>query len=378
MTAAIPPAPTAGTTHREEPTMKRWITVSRVAMVCGGVLAVSLTSAGIAGPADASLGREDPYIDLGRGPVWIHEPSGYDPDSAWPLVLLLHGYGSSGAEVESYVQFEPLIDEYGFFYLHPDGTVDTLGFPFWNATDSCCDFFGSGVDDSGYLLALVDEMKNLYNIDDRRVYFIGHSNGGFMSYRMACDHPETIAAIASLAGATFDDPADCTPAAPVHVLQIHGTADSVILYGGGQIFGVPYPGAVETVETWATYDGCELIGETLSPLDLDASIPGDETVVTQYATECEPGGSAELWAIVGGSHSPVLSENFSTLVIEFLLSHPKPDDCPADFDGDRDVDTADLLFLLAAWGTPDGDVDGDADTDTADLLALLAAWGECP
>jgi hypothetical protein len=52
--------------------------------------------------------------------------------------------------------------------------------------------------------------------------------------------------------------------------------------------------------------------------------------------------------------------------------------CPADFDDDGDVDTADLLFLLGAWGTPDGDVDGDGDTDTGDLLALLAAWGECP
>jgi len=358
--------------------MKRRITVSRVAMVCGGALALSLTCAGIAGPADGPPNLEDPYIDLGRGPVWIHEPSAYDPDIAWPLVLLLHGYGSSGAGQESYMQFEPLIDEYGFFYLHPDGTVDTNGFPFWNATDACCDFYDTGVDDSGYLLALIEEMKNLYNIDDRRVYFIGHSNGGFMSYRMACDHAETVAAIASLAGVTFDDPADCTPAAPVHVLQIHGTADSVILYGGGELFGVPYPGAVETVETWATYDGCELISETLPSLDLDASIPGDETVVTQYATECEPGGSAELWTIGGGAHIPVLSEDFSTLVIEFLLSHPKPDDCPADFDDDGDVDTADLLFLLGAWGTPDGDVDVDGDTDTADLLALLAAWGECP
>jgi hypothetical protein len=57
---------------------------------------------------------------------------------------------------------------------------------------------------------------------------------------------------------------------------------------------------------------------------------------------------------------------------------PDECECPADFDDDGDVDTADLLFLLAAWGTPDGDVDGDGDTDTADLLALLAAWGECP
>jgi hypothetical protein len=57
---------------------------------------------------------------------------------------------------------------------------------------------------------------------------------------------------------------------------------------------------------------------------------------------------------------------------------PMPEDCPADFDGDGDVDTADLLHLLGAWGTAGGDVDGDGDTDTADLLALLAAWGECP
>jgi subtilisin family serine protease len=55
-----------------------------------------------------------------------------------------------------------------------------------------------------------------------------------------------------------------------------------------------------------------------------------------------------------------------------------PPFCPADFDGDGDVDTADLLFLLGAWGTPDGDVDGDGDTDTSDLLDLLAAWGSCP
>jgi len=56
----------------------------------------------------------------------------------------------------------------------------------------------------------------------------------------------------------------------------------------------------------------------------------------------------------------------------------QPPECPADFDGDGDVDTADLLFLLGAWGTPDGDLDGDGDTNTFDLLVLLAAWGDCP
>jgi hypothetical protein len=65
-------------------------------------------------------------------------------------------------------------------------------------------------------------------------------------------------------------------------------------------------------------------------------------------------------------------------VVDMGAYEYQPPECPADFDGDGDVDTADLVFLLGAWGTPDGDVDGDGDTDTADLLALLGAWGDCP
>jgi hypothetical protein len=71
---------------------------------------------------------------------------------------------------------------------------------------------------------------------------------------------------------------------------------------------------------------------------------------------------------------PVAHETASAFRVDVIDGNA----CPADFDDDGDVDTADLLFLLGAWGTPDGDVDGDGDTDTADLLALLAAWGECP
>ena len=349
-------------------------------MVFAGVVALSLNSAGIAGPAEGPPALEDPYIDLGRGPVYIHVPSGYDPDIPTPLVLLLHGYGGSGDWQESYMQFGPLVDQYGFFYLHPDGTEDTLGLQFWNASDACCDFYGSGVDDSGYLRALIDEMKSLYNIDDRRVYFVGHSNGGFMSYRMACDNADTVAAIASLAGVTSYDPDDCTPSEPVHVLQIHGTGDNVIYYGGGELLGVPYPGAVETVETWAAYDGCELIGESMPPLNLDANIPGDETLVTQYATECEPGGSAELWTIVGGGHSPALSDDFSRLVIEFLLAHAKPDDCPADVNNSGVVDIDDLFQVLGAWGPCNDcpeDINDSGSVDIDDIFAVLGAWGPC-
>ena len=265
-------------------------------------------------------------IDVGRGPVTVHVPAGYDPGVPAPLVVLLHGYGVTGAQQEQYFKFTPLSDQYGFILTYPDGMIDLLGNRFWNATNACCNFFASGVDDSTYLLDLVTAIEAQLSVDPRRIYSAGHSNGGFMSYRLACDHPGKFAAIASLAGATFANPASCAPVSPVYVLQMHGTLDTTIFYGGGSLLGMSYPGAVATVQQWASFGGCSPVGVPgASNLDLDASIPGAETIVTHYSTGCQPAGSAELWTIVGGSHSPALSSQFGPRVVEFLLAHPKPD-----------------------------------------------------
>jgi polyhydroxybutyrate depolymerase len=258
-------------------------------------------------------------------PAALHVPVGYDPSAPTPLVLLLHGYSSSGALVEAYMAFTPLADQFGFLYLTPDGTVNCLSNRFWSATDACCNFCGSGVDDSGYLRRLIEATESQWNVDPDRVFLIGHSNGGFMSYRAACDHADRIAALVSLAGATFQNPAACAPSEPVHTLQIHGTLDGVVLYGGGLIGGRSYPGAPGTVERFATYNGCSLVPDTSAPnLDLDASILGSETLVTRFTSGCAPGGSAELWTMVGGGHLPILTAEFRLRTIEFLLSHPKP------------------------------------------------------
>ena len=100
---------------------------------------------------------------------------------------------------------------------------------------ACCDFFNSNVDDSGYLRDLIEIIQANYNIDEFSIHFTGISNGGFMSYRMACEHADLIASIAPLAGTTFIDPSDCSPSEPVHVLHLHGTADSTIDFDGGCI-----------------------------------------------------------------------------------------------------------------------------------------------
>ncbi len=248
------------------------------------------------------------------------------------------------------MQFAPLVDEFGFLYIHPTGTTDCLSNAHWNATDACCEFCNSGIDDVGYIMDLIEEIRALYTVDDRRIYLVGHSNGGFMSYRMACERADTFAAMASLAGATFFDPNDCMPSEPVHVLQIHGTSDGTIQYAGGAILGTPYPGAVQTVEQWARYNACAIVPDNSSPpIDL-ATLPGNETLVTKYEMGCADGGSSELWTIVSGAHVPALDPNFSRQVLEWLYAHPKPAPQVLETPGPSNTSIAVLAALLLAFG----------------------------
>ena len=307
----------------------------------------------------------DPPADMARETPPVHVPAGYDSAVATPLIVLLHGYTLSGEGQDAYMGLSDLVDDYGFLMAAPDGTKENGPDEnrFWNASRSCCNFFESEVDDSTYLADLIDSIKGDYNVDDTRVFLVGHSNGGFMSYRMAHDHSDTIAAIASLAGADQSEGRP-TPDDPVHVLQIHGTADTVISYEGG-VFrgGAPHPGARESVEAWAAHNGCATTGVDTGTFDLDGGLDGAETVVTRYASGCRPGGSAELWTITDGSHAPDLSEHFSRRVVEWLLAHPKRSAGTAGGaappSGDitmTPVTVGDLTFDVRMAGPADGEV----------------------
>lgn len=260
----------------------------------------------------------------GDRPVSVYVPASYQDGTATPLVVLLHGYTASGTLQDYYFDFESLAEERGFLYAYPDGLVDQAGQHYWNATDACCDHWDVGPDDSSYLRSVINGIKAVYSVDPKQVYLVGHSNGGFMSHRMACEHADTIAAIVSLAGAQWADIARCQPSEPVAVLQVHGSADLTILYNGGELFGTPYPGAEQTVEDWRVLNGCADVSSLGADLNLDAVIIGDETAVTRYNTGCQPGGHAELWRIGLGGHIPIFTDDFGPAVIDFLYAHPKP------------------------------------------------------
>jgi polyhydroxybutyrate depolymerase len=152
-----------------------------------------------------------------------------------------------------------------------------------------------------------------------------------MAYRMAGERASMIASIASFAGATGFDPENFpTPSEPVNILQIHGTADEVISYNsGGANRDIPYPGAMETIGIWATYNGCENPEtETSFSMDLVANVPGLDTKVTSYSLH-PPGGAVELWTIEGGTHGPPMiyidgTTLFAESIVDWLLAHPKP------------------------------------------------------
>ncbi len=293
-------------------------------------------------PSDSAVASQGAdVVVVGDRPVTVHVPPGYDSDHPAPLLIALHHYGGSGAEQETYFKLGELARQGGYLYALPDGTFNSSGIRFWNATDACCDFDRSGVDDVGYLADVIKEIRASFAVDPKRIDLIGHSNGGFMVYAMACAHADEIAAIVSLAGATFATLAKCSPSVPVAVLQIHGTDDVDVAFDGGTVqpgavqgLGsaqaqtmAPYPGAESTVAAWATYDGCTAKKVLDQQLDIDAylSYAGApaETSVTRW-TGCRPGGAVELWTIKGGVHVPDLSESFPAAVMDYFEAHPRP------------------------------------------------------
>ncbi len=256
----------------------------------------------------------------------VHAPEGYDPTQGTMLVVNLHGFSSDAPQEELLSKMTPLADERGFVVAYPYGVLNS-----WNAGQCCGTAWTNSVDDVGFINALLDEIANEYCIDPKRIFATGMSNGGFMSHRLGCELATRFAAIAPVAGVLGIPPENCTPPRAVPIIDFHGTGDPIVPYDGG----VPlvqwdtgglldFPSVDETMDVWATIDGCDG-GQEISYQN------GDTTCVRWLG--CKEGSEVIRCASEGAGHTwpsgldlPGTSHDIdaSATMVDFFEAHPMP------------------------------------------------------
>ena len=223
---------------------------------------------------------------------------------AAPLIFVLHGGGGSASSMELLTRgaFNHIADREGAVVVYPEG-VDRH----WNDGRELPETAArENVDDVGFILALVEEVRGQHSLDRGRIFATGISNGGFMSMRLACDAAETFAAVAPVTAVLSETlGARCAPSRPVSVMIINGTEDPLVPWAGGvvKVLGVSR-GAVwsadRTFERWLELNGCGKRGGDGARTDNN---PADNTVVVVHLKRCRDDVEVRLYEIQGGGHT---------------------------------------------------------------------------
>ncbi|MBS1914496.1 MAG: prolyl oligopeptidase family serine peptidase [Bacteroidetes bacterium] len=233
---------------------------------------------------------------------YLHLPATYDASGALlPLVIGLHGANQEPVDgVASFSRltgFNAKADANGFIVVYPEGRGSRNGKELtWNGGGCCPPASALNVDDVAFIADLIDTLAARYRVDRSRVYATGISNGGIMSYRLACELSHRIAAIAPVAAAYMVQ-GDCIVTRPVPALHIHSLQDPALPYNGGT--GVlspnfPFPSVDSAIATWLHVCGCASIADTLH---------ATANLLARRWSRCTPGGEVQLYATSDGGHS---------------------------------------------------------------------------
>ena len=252
------------------------------------------------------------------------------PDGPAPLFIGLHGGGGWGDQFSRTNHVEAIAERNGFIVVHPDGVnIPGQRGGVWNGGMCCAIAARENVDDVEFVDVLIDELALDYDVDPQRVFAFGHSNGGIMSYRLACELADRIVGIGVVAGTLGVD--TCDPTRPVSLIHIHGTADRNLPITGGvgpdSRAGVDFPPPREGFATIAERDGCPAAEEaTVGDVTTTLRAPCDAAsaaafVTIESAAHPWPGGTA----VVSPASGAVYQDYDATVeIVEFLLFHPRP------------------------------------------------------
>lgn len=230
---------------------------------------------------------------------FLHIPA--NAVSGAPLVMLMHGYGGFAESTMNYTGMNALADEHGFVVCYPQGTSDSLDSPFFQVGYEFHE--DNPVDDLDFIKTLVAHLQQAYSLSSENVFATGMSNGGDMSYLLACEASQVFKAIAPVAGTMMQTVYDsCAPTRPIPIFEIHGTDDDVTYYEGdlenadgwGAFLDIP-----SVVAFWVELHGLTQ-NETTELPDLDAS---DGSQVT-FIRHSSPDRPEEVWLyrIEAGGH----------------------------------------------------------------------------
>lgn len=226
-----------------------------------------------------------------------------------PVVLNLHGGGGNAMSQQRYAHMDAIADREGFIVVYPNGTgmlQDSL--LTWNAGTCCGIAAQQNTDDVGYVRALLDELARRLPVDSARIYATGLSNGAMMSYRLAAELSDRIAAVAPVAGASAMPRFHARRMVPI--LHVHSIDDPRALYRGG--LGPPFPftnvrvrhrPVEETLSEWAAFGGCNPKAELRDERHgTPATKRASHTARLYVHTGCRDGTEVALWQLTGAGH----------------------------------------------------------------------------
>ena len=230
------------------------------------------------------------------------------------VLFNLHGYGSNALEQMYYTNFNNLANtkENNFILIHPQGaplnTVLTSSSSHWNSGGWT---IGSTVDDVDFIDTIIKLVSQKYNLNQDRIYSTGMSNGGFMSYHLACNLSSKIAAVASVTGSMSKETyEDCNPDHPTSILQVHGTIDATVPFEGNSALGMR--SINDVMNYWKLYDACdtEPVSINTDYFDIEISVQHDTYL------NCLNDVQVELYKIEGMGHVWAKKERYGISATE--------------------------------------------------------------
>lgn len=195
----------------------------------------------------------------------LHIPASYKETEPTALIVALHGGGGNMnhmAEDKNYKLISKS-EQAGFIVVFPNGTskFNSGKFSTWNAGNCCGYARDNKIDDVGFIKEMINRIKNQVSIDQNKIFATGMSNGGMMSYRLACEMSDTFKAIAPVAGT--DGVVDCKPKDTISVLHIHAKNDDHVLFTGGagknasdKALISNFVSVPKTIEKWLSLNAC--------------------------------------------------------------------------------------------------------------------------